>query len=120
MIRFFSLSLSLSLSSFSLFDWCYSADARDISLSQAGVWFDDEILQKRASFRGRISEPSVLSIRNINLGDQAVYRCRVDFREAKSRNGRLNLTVIGESISSLKKLETVSEKAVQDNLTNVR
>ncbi len=75
---------------------CCSADARDVPLSQAGVWFDDDVLNKRASFRGRIAEPSILAIANISLEDQAVYRCRVDFREAKSRNARVNLTVIGQ------------------------
>ena len=72
-----------------------SADAREVALSQAGVWYDDDILKKRATFRGRLNEPSVLAIANVTLDDQSVYRCRVDFREAKSRNSRLNLTVIG-------------------------
>ncbi|XP_046643483.1 nephrin-like isoform X2 [Daphnia pulicaria] len=72
----------------------FSADAREVALSQAGVWFDEDILKKRATFRGRVSEPSILAIGNISLTDQSVYRCRVDFREAKSRNSRINLTVI--------------------------
>ncbi|XP_057370740.1 nephrin-like [Daphnia carinata] len=72
----------------------FSADAREVSLSQAGVWFDEDILKKRATFRGRVSEPSILAVSNISLADQSVYRCRVDFREAKSRNSRINLTVI--------------------------
>ncbi|KZS21588.1 Sidestep protein [Daphnia magna] len=77
--------------------WCNtycSADAREVALSQAGVWFDEDILKKRATFRGRVSEPSILAISNVSLTDQSVYRCRVDFREAKSRNSRINLTVI--------------------------
>ena len=73
-----------------------SADAREVALSQAGVWFDEDILKKRANFRGRVNEPSILAIGNISLTDQSVYRCRVDFREAKSRNSRINLTVIGK------------------------
>lgn len=72
----------------------FSADAREVALSQAGVWFDEDILKKRATFRGRVSEPSILAISNVSLTDQSVYRCRVDFREAKSRNSRINLTVI--------------------------
>ena len=42
----------------------------------------------------------MLVIADIQLDDQAVYRCRVDFREAKSRNARVNLTVIGRYISA--------------------
>lgn len=83
--------------------WCNtycSADAREVALSQAGVWFDEDILKKRATFRGRVSEPSILAISNVSLTDQSVYRCRVDFREAKSRNSRINLTVIGKKIFS--------------------
>ena len=74
----------------------FSADAREVALSQASVWFDQEILKSRATFRGRQSEPSILAISNVTLDDQSVYRCRVDFREAKSRNARVNLTVIGK------------------------
>jgi len=66
-----------------------------VALSQAGVWFDEDILKRRATFRGRLNEPSILAVSNISLADQSVYRCRVDFREAKSRNARINLTVIG-------------------------
>jgi hypothetical protein len=106
-LTFFSLTLFVFFFFFFFFffpytcDRCYaycSADAREVALSQAGVWFDEDILKKRATFRGRVSEPSILAIGNISLTDQSVYRCRVDFREAKSRNSRINLTVIGESI----------------------
>lgn len=75
-----------------------------MALSQAGLWFDEDILKRRASFRGRVNEPSVLAIANMSLSDQAVYRCRVDFREAKSRNARINLTVIGNAFDGINDL----------------
>ena len=94
----------LFLDDYVVFHWFFlllpsflnSADAREVALSKAGVWYDDDILKKRATFKGRVNEPSVLAVANVSLDDQSIYRCRVDFREAKSRNARINLTVIGK------------------------
>lgn len=74
-----------------------SADARDVPLTKAGVWFDDQVLKMRAIFRGQTNDASILAISNITIGDQAIYRCRVDFRESKSRNARINLVVVGNA-----------------------
>ena len=42
-----------------------------------------------------------LQIKNVQLADGGVYRCRVDFFNAATRNLRINLTLIGKCMAGL-------------------
>ena len=46
------------------------------------------------------NKPSFLQLDPVNEADGGEYRCRVDFKRARSINTVINLRVIGESISS--------------------
>ena len=79
-----------------------SYDLRGRGPEKARHWSDDHVLGKsRAMFfmapkKSEESLLSVLKIRAIQDGDRGIYRCRVDFKAAPTRNTRANLTVIGK------------------------
>ncbi len=77
-----------------------------------GHWSDEHVLGSRAYFAfepAKMKEAvpglpkvrrgvSVLSIRSVGTADAGVYRCRVDFEKAPTRNSLANLTVVGERV----------------------
>ena len=78
-----------------------SYDLRGRGPEKARHWSDDHVLGKlRAMFfmapKKDESLLSVLKIRGIQDGDRGIYRCRVDFKGAPTRNTKANLTVIGK------------------------
>lgn len=75
-----------------------SVDTRDADFHAAEQWSGDDILGQRATFRAD-RHPAALILTNVKLRDEGVYRCRVDFRLAQTRNAHVNLTVIGKTIS---------------------
>jgi len=72
-----------------------SVDARDRSFQQAERWSDENVFGNRAYFHSSV-RPALLTIENVVQEDQGVYRCRVDFRVAQTRNSKVNLTIIGK------------------------
>ncbi|XP_030239425.1 uncharacterized protein LOC115562305 isoform X2 [Drosophila navojoa] len=71
----------------------YSFDVRGRSFEKALYWSDTNSFGPRAYFvTGQ--QPAKLSVENIQLDDEGVYRCRVDFQNSPTRNHRINLTVI--------------------------
>ncbi|KAK9875498.1 hypothetical protein WA026_007891 [Henosepilachna vigintioctopunctata] len=75
--------------------FCCSVDGRDRDFSLAERWSDENVFANRAYFMPD-KRPAELGIDHIRESDQAVYRCRVDFKIAQTRNAKVNLTVIGE------------------------
>ncbi|KFB42107.1 hypothetical protein ZHAS_00009768 [Anopheles sinensis] len=70
----------------------YSYDVRGRQFSKALYWSETSAFGPRAYFV-TISKPAALSVDNIQLDDEGVYRCRVDFQNSPTRNHRINLTV---------------------------
>ncbi|XP_063905692.1 nephrin isoform X2 [Zophobas morio] len=71
----------------------YSVDGRDRDFSLAERWSDENVFANRAYFMPE-KQPAELGVDHIRESDQAVYRCRVDFKKAQTRNSQVNLTVI--------------------------
>lgn len=66
-------------------------DVRDKAPTDAKRWS----LEDRLFFQV-MYEPAHLSIQNLELKDEGVYRCRVDFKNSPTRNIRVNLTIVGK------------------------
>lgn len=69
-------------------------DTRDSDFGAAEHW-SGEALGQRASFRSD-RHPAALVIANVRPKDEGLYRCRVDFRLAQTRNAHVNLSVVGK------------------------
>jgi hypothetical protein len=70
-------------------------DSRERNFSQAERWSDEHVFASRAYFMAERS-PAELGVDHVKLTDAGVYRCRVDFKVAQTRNSKVNLTVIGK------------------------
>ena len=83
-----------------------SYDVRGNGVEIGRHWNDGVNLGARARFENdaRPPAPPVLWIDDLREEDRGAYRCRVDFRQAPTRNARINLQVIGE----LRALEQVA------------
>lgn len=73
-----------------------SIDLRSGNVSQVKFWSAPTAFASRAFFRNT-SHPAHLLVDNIQLKDNGVYRCRVDFRNSPTRNTKVNFTVIGKN-----------------------
>lgn len=69
-------------------------------MAQVKLWSSPTAFASRAYFR-TTSHPAQLLVDNIQLRDEGVYRCRVDFRNSPTRNMKINFTVIGTFRSNL-------------------
>ncbi|XP_047994398.1 kin of IRRE-like protein 3 [Leguminivora glycinivorella] len=71
----------------------YSVDARERDFGVAERWSDESVFASRAYFLPE-RRPAELGVDRVKATDQGIYRCRVDFKQAQTRNSRVNLTVI--------------------------
>lgn len=73
----------------------FSVDGREREFNLAERWSDENVFANRAYFMPE-KTPAELGVDHIRESDQGMYRCRVDFKIAQTRNSKVNLTVIGE------------------------
>lgn len=71
-----------------------SLDSRGKSLEHASHWAEQD-LGHRAVMRVNRKQHGLL-LEDIQLKDQGMYRCRVDFVESPTRNVRVRLRVVGK------------------------
>ncbi|XP_034835919.2 B-cell receptor CD22-like [Maniola hyperantus] len=71
----------------------YSFDVRGRSFNKALHWSDPLAFGRRAYFV-TMSRPSSLTVDAVQLDDEGVYRCRVDFKNSPTRNFQIRLNVV--------------------------
>ncbi|KAJ8711949.1 hypothetical protein PYW08_008903 [Mythimna loreyi] len=71
----------------------YSFDVRGRSFNKALHWSDPLAFGRRAYFV-TMSRPSALTVDAVQLDDEGVYRCRVDFKNSPTRNFQIKLNVV--------------------------
>lgn len=72
-----------------------SFDVRGRSFNKALQWSDPGAFGPRAYF-ATVAHPAALTLSSVQLDDEGVYRCRVDFKNSPTRNFQIRLTVIGK------------------------
>ncbi|GAB6028132.1 hypothetical protein CHUAL_002350 [Chamberlinius hualienensis] len=70
----------------------YTLDLRDNKSQLPAVLPSDDI-RRRVTFFPKVGSPYLL-VKDVRAEDQGLYRCRVDFRKARSRNSLVHLNVI--------------------------
>ncbi|KAF3429254.1 hypothetical protein E2986_00747 [Frieseomelitta varia] len=71
----------------------FSFDVRGRAFSKALNWSDSTVVGPRAYFV-TMTKPATLSLEAVQLDDEGVYRCRVDFKNSPTKNFQVNLTII--------------------------
>ena len=74
-----------------------SFDVRGRSFNKALHWSDPLAFGTRAKFI-TMSRPSSLNVDAVQLDDEGVYRCRVDFKNSPTRNFQIRLNVVGKTV----------------------
>ena len=77
----------------------FSFDVRGNGVEIGRHWNDGINLGARARFDENSKPEPVLWIESLRDSDQGTYRCRVDFKQAPTKNFKINLNVIGKTIS---------------------
>ena len=77
----------------------FSFDVRGNGVEIGRHWNDGINLGARARFDENSKPEPVLWIESLRDSDQGTYRCRVDFKQAPTKNFKINLNVIGKLIN---------------------
>ena len=77
----------------------FSFDVRGNGVEIGRHWNDGINLGARARFDENSKPQPVLWIESLRDSDQGTYRCRVDFKQAPTKNFKINLNVIGKPIN---------------------
>ncbi|XP_050699115.1 nephrin-like [Eriocheir sinensis] len=88
----------------------FSYDARSGAYSRPKEWSDPKILGERAHFTVTTA-PAALVLNFTRRTDQAVYRCRVDYKHLTTTHARVNLTVI-EPVSGVRIVDELGTELV--------
>ncbi|XP_059469923.1 hemicentin-1-like [Neocloeon triangulifer] len=72
----------------------YSVDARGGTLESGPHWAMSSAFGLRTFFMSGTNGAGKLRIKKVEAEDQGVYRCRVDFLNSRTKNFRVNLTIV--------------------------
>ncbi|XP_065339430.1 hemicentin-1 isoform X2 [Cloeon dipterum] len=72
----------------------YSVDGRGGSLESGPHWAMSSAFGLRTFFMSGVNGAGKLRIKNVEAEDQGVYRCRVDFLNSRTKNFRVNFTIV--------------------------
>jgi hypothetical protein len=88
----------VSIRKYKTFHPYFSYDARNGGGENGRRWSDElNGFGPRAFFQVR-HDPAKLNLDDVRRSEEGIYRCRVDFKTAPTRNTLVNLTVIGKNI----------------------
>ena len=78
-------------------------------------WSDKNFFGSRALFTEN-SKPPSLALDDLQISDDGIYKCRVDFKLAQTSITRVKLTVIGEFVYNLYFIDKFNSP-INDELT---
>ena len=75
-------------------------------------WSDKNFFGSRALFTEN-SKPPSLALDDLQISDDGIYKCRVDFRLAQTSITRVKLTVIGEFVNNSNSIKKFDSRIIE-------